>query len=85
MSMSTQAVVSRILTEDIVCLTDARKEIAGLTGKRPDKATIARWVHHGVGGVKLEAVALGRQLFTSKQALTRFIAARTAKALGGAN
>lgn len=82
--MSTQSVVSRILTEDIVCLTDARKEVASLTGKRPDKATMARWVHRGVGGVKLEAVALGRQLFTSKQALTRFIEARTAKALGGA-
>lgn len=83
--MSTEKVVSRILTEDIVCLTDARKEVSTITGKRPDKATMARWVHRGVGGIKLEAVVLGRQIFTSKQALTRFIEARTAKALGGAD
>lgn len=82
--MSTQTVVSRILTEDVLTLSDARRELAGITGKRPDKSTMARWIHRGVGGIKLESVALGRQLFTSKQALTRFIEARTAKALGGA-
>ena len=82
--MSAQKVVSRILTEDVLSLSDARKEVASITGKRPDKATMHRWVHRGVGGTKLEAVALGRSVFTSRQALTRFIEARTAKALGGA-
>lgn len=84
MSVSTQTVVNRILAEDVLTLSDARKELAQITGKRPDKSTMARWIHRGVGGVKLEAVALGRGLFTSRQALTRFAEARTKKALGGA-
>jgi hypothetical protein len=74
--------VSRILTEDVLTLSDARREIFGITGKRPDKATMTRWIHRGVGGVKLEAVRLGMQLLTSRQAITRFIEARTAKTVG---
>lgn len=80
-----QTVVNRILTEDVLTLSDARKELASITGKRPDKSTMTRWIHRGVGGIKLEAVVLGRQIFTSRQALTRFAEARTAKTLGGAN
>ena len=72
--------VSRILTEDVVSVSEARGEIASITNKRPDKATIIRWFKRGVGGVKLEHVRLGNQYFTSRQALTRFIEARTASA-----
>ncbi len=79
-SSQAEKVVSRVLTEDILTITEARKELASITGKRPDKATLARWIHRGVGGIKLDAVRLGgRQLFTSRQAITRFIEARTAK------
>lgn len=73
--------ISRILTEDILSLQEARREIQGLTRKRPDKATLARWIHRGCHGTKLEAVRLGNQLFTSRQALTRFIEARTQKSI----
>ena len=71
-------IVSRLLTEDLLTMTEARGEIAMLTRRRPDKATLHRWLHRGVGGQKLEAVRLGRQWFTSRQAITRFIEARTA-------
>ena len=71
-------IVSRLLTEDLLTMTEARGEIAMLTRRRPDKATLHRWLHRGVGGQKLEAVRLGRQWFTSRQAITRFITARTA-------
>ena len=75
---SAAEVVSRILTEDVLTLTQARSELANLTGIRPDKATLTRWIHRGVGGTKLEAIRLGgRNIFTSMQALTRFIEART--------
>ena len=74
--------VNRILTEDVLTLSQARKELASITGKRPDKATITRWIHRGCGGVKLDAIRLGVQLFTSRQALTRFIEARTQKTVG---
>lgn len=73
---------STILTEEIMTLKDARGEIAAITGKRPDLATLSRWIHRGVGGTRLEAVRVGRQLLTSKQALTRFIEARTATSIG---
>ncbi len=71
-----------ILTEDVLSVNDARGEIAAITGKRPDISTMTRWIHRGVGGNKLEAVRIGRQLITSRQALTRFIAARTAESIG---
>ncbi len=77
-----EKVVTRVLTEDILTLADARNELRNITGKRPDKATMARWIHRGVGGVRLDAVRLGCQLFTSRQALTRFIEARTQKTVG---
>lgn len=72
------AIVSRILTEDVLTLSQARSELANITGNRPDKATLTRWIHRGIGGVRLEAVRLGgRNIFTSTQALTRFMEART--------
>ena len=81
MSVSTKTVkssaASKILTEDVITIQDARKELGSLTGRRPDKATCYRWVNRGVGGTKLEAIRLGNQLFTSRQALTRFIEARS--------
>lgn len=82
-STNAETVVSRILTEDVLTLTEARKELASITGKRPDKATMTRWIHRGVGGIQLEAVRLGVQLLTSRQAITRFVEARTARTVGG--
>jgi hypothetical protein len=79
----TSQVVSRILTEDVLSISQARAEIKNITGVCPDKGTMTRWYRRGVGGVKLEVVCLGsRNIFTSTQAITRFIEART-KALTG--
>lgn len=69
--------VRRILTEDVLTLEDARREVTAMVGHRPDKSTIFRWCLRGVGGVKLEHVRLGGRLLTSRQALTRFVEART--------
>lgn len=76
----TPETATRILTEDVLTLAEARAELARATGRRcrPDKATMHRWIHRGVGGVRLEAIRLGRQWFTSRQAITRFAIARTA-------
>ncbi len=76
-----ESTVQRILTEDVLTLAQARSELFKLNGKRPDKATMTRWIHRGVGGVHLEAVRLGCQLLTSRQAITRFIEARTEKSV----
>lgn len=73
----TSEAVSRILTEDVLTLSQARVELSQIAGHRPDKATLARWIHRGVGGVKLDAIRIGRQILTSRQALTRFIEQRS--------
>jgi Protein of unknown function (DUF1580) len=74
---NTAEAVSRILTEDVLTLSQARAELSQIAGHRPDKATLTRWIHRGVGGVKLDAIRIGRQILTSRQAITRFIQART--------
>jgi hypothetical protein len=78
--MSSQSAnpVQRLLTEDIVTLEEARREIASVTGRRPDKCTLYRWCMKGCRGSRLEHIRLGDRILTSKQALTRFIAARSA-------
>ena len=73
----TSDAVSRVLTEDVLTLAQARIELSQIAGQRPDKATLSRWIHRGCGGVKLDAIRLGRQILTSRQALTRFIEARS--------
>lgn len=78
----TESVVSKILTEDVLTLSEARAELHRTTRRRPDKATLTRWIHRGAGGTRLEAVRIGTQLLTSKQALTRFIQARTESSIG---
>lgn len=77
-----ESVVGRVLTEDVLTLAQARSEFSQIAGRRVDKGTICRWVHRWVGGVKLDAVRVGSQLLTSKQALHRFISARTAQSVG---
>lgn len=76
--MSAAETVSRVLTESVLTITQARDLIGDSIGKRPDKATIHRWIHRGVGGTKLEAIKVGNQTLTSAQAINRFITARTA-------
>lgn len=82
MAASTTAPV-QILTEDVLTLQDARRELALVTGRRPDKTTLYRWCLKGCRGTKLEHIRLGDRILTSKQALTRFIASRTAAASAG--
>jgi hypothetical protein len=77
-----ESVVSRVLTEDVLTVKQAQSELEAITGRRYDKATFPRWMFRGVGGIKLDHVRVGNQLLTSKQALHRFIAARTAESIG---
>lgn len=67
-----------LLTEDVISLTEARNFLPEVEGqKRPHVSTVWRWSLRGVGGVKLETVKIGSRIVTSKQAVTRFIAAIT--------
>jgi len=71
-------ITARVLSEDVLSLSDARREIHALGGVRPDQSSIVRWCTKGVAGTKLESVRIGNRLVTSRQAITRFIHARTA-------
>tara|TARA_A100001391_G_scaffold53957_2_gene32878 strand:- start:1899 stop:2207 length:309 start_codon:yes stop_codon:yes gene_type:complete len=60
-----------LLTEDLISLTEATKELPN----RPHLSTVWRWTQRPVRGVKLETIKIGHATLTSKQAITRFIQA----------
>ena len=60
-----------LLTEDLCSLPEAAK----LLPNRPHASSVWRWSKRGVGGVKLETLKIGSQVFTSAQAVTRFLIA----------
>jgi hypothetical protein len=66
--------VAAILSEDVISLAQAEKLLGETTGHKPARATVCRWINTG----RLEAIKLGRQLFTSEQAVHRFLVERTA-------
>lgn len=41
--------------------------------RAPHRATVQRWALHGVRGVRLEVVRIGGSVYTSREALSRFI------------
>ena len=73
--------VTRVLSEDVLSIPQAQTELKNVLGTRHDRSVLIRWIQRGVGGIKLDGIRLGRQWFTSTQAITRFIAARTSDAV----
>lgn len=62
----------RILREELLELTDAALEWP--TPNPPPPPTLRRWTNHGVRGVKLETAKIGWRIFTSREAIGRFLA-----------
>ena len=62
-----------LLTEDVIFVRDINKEFP--KGSQPRRETTWRWAIKGVRGIKLESIRLGGKHLTSRQALTRFMAA----------
>lgn len=62
-----------LLTENLLTVPQVTEEIEAATGRRPNRATVHRWMTRGVGGYKLESVRIGRSIFSSRESLTRFI------------
>lgn len=61
-----------LFNEDVLALSAAAREVPG----NPHASTPFRWATGpGVGGVRLEVVRVGKRLFTSRQAIARFLAA----------
>ena len=64
-------------TETLITLRQATRVLPSLDGKRVHISTIWRWIRIGSAGVHLEHCRLGVRLMTSREALGRFMAART--------
>jgi hypothetical protein len=60
-----------LLTEDVVSMSQAAREVPG----KPSPSTLWRWSRRGIDGVTLETVKVGSRIFTSRQAVTRFLEA----------
>lgn len=74
-----ETIVSRVLSEQVISIAEAQRELRKTINQQVDRSTIIRWINRGCGGVKLDGVKIGNQLVTSTQALTRFVIARTEK------
>ena len=77
MSTATKTAAVNLLTEDCLSLQEAREVLFQATGRRPDKSSIYRWCLRGCRGTRLEHIRLGDRILTSRQALTRFVTARS--------
>lgn len=66
---------SQLLAEDLLSLPDAARTLPGNVAH----STVYRWATNGVKvktsdePIRLESVRLGRNIFTSAQAITRFV------------
>lgn len=59
-----------INTESLVSMTEAAKD---KSLGRPSVTTLWRWRTKGAGGRKLETVKIGGTVFTSREAIERFV------------
>jgi hypothetical protein len=61
--------------ESMLPIADAPKQFPG----DPALGTVWRWSKHGVGGKKLDVLHIGGRVWTSKEAIRRFIEAGTSE------
>lgn len=59
--------------EKIISLNDAVKHIGKLSGRKRNKGVVRRWILDGVDGVSLESIRIGREIYTSHEAINRFL------------
>lgn len=60
--------------EEALTLAQAAARLPGRKGQHPHPATVGRWCERGIRGVRLESIAVGGTVFTSAEALGRFLA-----------
>ena len=59
--------------ESILSLEDAAKYFSNLSGRRCNREVVRRWINRGCNGVVLESISVGRDIFTSKEAISRWV------------
>jgi hypothetical protein len=70
------------LSESLLTLSAAARELPGPSGRGLHVSTLWRWAQRGVKGTRLETVMIGGIRYTSREALERFVARTTAAADG---
>ncbi len=65
--------VSRMMSEGMIDVQQARAEFEALSGEPVSQCTISRWINHGCYGVKLEAVRVGKKYRTTKSSILKFV------------
>ena len=61
-------------TESLVLPKDAARMVPGRSGRGVSRATFWRWMMQGRRGVTLESCLIGGVRYTSRQAVSRFVA-----------
>jgi hypothetical protein len=64
-----------LLDESPMTMLAAAKEIARITGKKPNRSMIYRWSNRGIAGVRLPAISIGGERYTTREAIKRFLLA----------
>lgn len=59
--------------EDLLSMEGTARWLESRTGRKWSRSTVYRWVSSGVGGVHLECCSVGGVLYTSVEAIRRFI------------
>ena len=59
--------------ETIISFDDAVNHIGKITGRTRNKNVVRRWITKGVYGVSLEVIRVGREIYTSHEAINRFL------------
>src|SRR5436853_7301545 len=70
------------LSESLLTLSAAARELPGPSGKGLHVSTLWRWSLRGIRGIRLETVMVGGIRYTSREALERFVGRTTAAAAG---
>lgn len=66
--------MATFLGEELIDLNEAAAEVARLRpGRPPHTATLWKWIHRGVAGVRLEGARRGGRWYTSAEAIARFM------------
>ena len=59
--------------QTIISIDDAAKHVGKISGKKRNRSVILRWINRGVSGVKLDAIRIGGEIFTSHEAVNDFV------------
>ena len=59
-------------TENVIHIDDATEHFSKICGRKRNRHVILRWMNRGCSGVVLESIRIGREIYTSAEAINRF-------------